>query len=233
MPSRDRTTHKTNRTAIAQPSTDSHLIFFPIVILTIILWFVYRSLFSFPVWFDETLGKALFFGLPTWFFVIITNYRAIVDTFSYSKLLPGLWLGLAVGGVYGFATSLLTIWQTGSTVEAAWLFSSQEFWYQFTLALLTAFWETLLFYSFIMTVIMDKYPRWSLARRVVLVAVIFVLFHIPNTYLRYTFVEIAPQLLLLFLFGLGQALLFAERRNAYALVLSHAIWGMVLLTHAW
>jgi hypothetical protein len=138
-----------------------------------------------------------------------------------------------VGGVYGFATSILSLWQTGSTVQAAWLFTSPQFWYEFFLALLTAFWETLLFYSFIMTVIIDKYPRWSLARQVVLVAVIFVLFHIPNTFMRFTMLEVLPQMVLLFIFALGQALLFVERKNAYALVLSHAIWGMVLLTHSW
>jgi hypothetical protein len=230
MPSRDKTTRK--HALATPPAADSHLVFFPIVVLTLLLWFVYRSLFTFPVWFDESIGKAIFFGLPVWFFVVITNYKAVAETFSLKKLQSGLLLGLAVGGVYGFVTSLLSLWQTGSTVQAAWLFTSNAFWYEFFLALLTAFWETLLFYSFCMTVVMDKYPQWSLARKVVLVGVIFVLFHIPNTYLRFTSPEVIPQLLLLFLFGLGQALLFAERRNAYALVLSHAIWGMVLLTHA-
>ena len=230
MPSQVKKTRSSSSTSF--PTADSHLVFFPIAVLTLVLWFIYRMLFSFPVWFDESVGKALFFGLPAWFFVIITNYKAISETFSLKKLYSGLLLGLAVGGVYGFVTSLLSIWQTGSTVQAAWLFTSSTFWFEFFLALLTAFWETLLFYSFFMTVVMDKYPQWSLTRKVVLVAIIFVLFHIPNTYLRFTSPEVIPQLLLLFLFGLGQALLFAERRNAYALVLSHAIWGMVLLTHA-
>lgn len=230
MPSRDTTTHKHTS---SQPSTDFYLLFFPIVILTLILWLIYRSLFTFPVWFDETLGKALFFGLPVWFFVVITNYRKVTDSFSAEKLFTGLMLGLAVGGIYGFTTSILSLLQTGSTVQAVWLFSSDQFWYEFGLALLTAFWETLLFYSFIMTVLMDAYPRWSLAKQVLVVAGIFVLFHIPNTVARFSIPEVAPQLMLLLMFAIGQALLFVEKRNAYALVLSHAIWGMVLLTHSW
>lgn len=230
MPSRDTTIHKHTT---PQNSNDFQLLFFPIVILSLILWVAYRSLFTFPVWFDETLGKALFFGLPVWFFVVITNYRKVGETFAFKKLYPGLFLGLAVGGIYGFVTSTLSLWQTGRAVEAAWLFTSNQFWYEFVLALLTAFWETLLFYSFIMVVVLDKYPRWSLAKQVVLVTLIFLLFHIPNTFLRFGIAEVLPQLFLLTLFGLGQALLFVERRNGYALVLSHAIWGMVLLTHSW
>jgi hypothetical protein len=36
---------------------------------------------------------------------------------------------------------------------------------------------------------------------------------------------------LLALFALGQTLLFYRWRNLYALTLSHAIWGTVLLLH--
>ena len=41
----------------------THQLFFPIVILIGIIWFLYRSLFNFPVWFDEIIGKAIFFFL--------------------------------------------------------------------------------------------------------------------------------------------------------------------------
>ena len=110
---------------------------------------------------------------------------------------------------------------------------SEKFWQEFILALFTAFWETLLFYSFIMTVIQEKYPKWSLLKQALLTAGIFLLFYIPNTFMRFDPMVAVGQLLLLFLFALGQAFLFHSKHNAYALVLSHAIWGMVLLTHSW
>src|SRR5690606_32662260 len=97
----------------------------------------------------------------------------------------------------------------------------------------TAFWETLLFYSFALTVIQEKFSEWTVSKQAVLAAIIFLLFHIPNTLVRFEMMAVLPQLLLLFLFALGQAYLFAVRRNAYALILSHAIWGMVLLVHFW
>lgn len=142
-------------------------------------------------------------------------------------------MGLAVGGVFGFVASLIAIAQRGGVVDAVWLFNSELFWREFLLAMLTAFWETLLFYSFALTVIQEKFTSWSVNKQVLLAAVIFLLFHIPNTIMRFDLVAITPQLMLMFLFGLGQAYLFIARRNAYALILSHAIWGMVLLVHFW
>lgn len=140
-------------------------------------------------------------------------------------------LGIAVGGVFGFIASLLSLVQSGGQVQAAMLFVSDQFWWEFLLALLTAFWETMFFYSLVMVVIQDKFRDWSLLKQILLVAGIFLLFHLPNTVLRFGGVAVAYQLILLFFFAVGQGFLFASEKNAYSLVLSHAIWGMVLLIH--
>jgi len=207
------------------------VVFFPLVILTLILWFLYRSLFTFPVWFDETVGKAIFFGLPVWLYLSVSEGKSVLNTFAPSKLKTGLLLGITVGGVFGFVFSLLSIIQSGGVVQAVNLYESSRFWYEFILAIFTGFWETLLFYSFIMTIIREKFESWSITRHVLLTATIFLIFHIPNTLLRYDSSLILPQLFTLFLFAIGQGFLFYSRKNAYALVLSHAIWGMVILVH--
>lgn len=220
-----------------QPSTTStellqrHIVFFPLLALTFILWVLYRSLFVFPPWFDETFGKGLFFGLPVWLYIIITQSQSIKDTFSRDKLESGLLLGIAVGGIFGFITAIITLIQSGATPEAVPLFMSDTFWKEFLLALLTAFWETLLFYSFVMVVIQEKYKYLSFTTQVTLVVIIFMAFHLPNIILRFESVAILSQVFLLTMFALGQALLFASKRNFYALVVCHAIWGMVLLVH--
>lgn len=206
-------------------------VFFPLLLLTLVLWFLYRSLFSFPVWFDETVGKAIFFGLPVWLYMSVGEGKSVLETFSFSKLKTGLLLGITVGGVFGFVFSLLSVIQSGGVVQAVDLFDSSLFWYEFALAIFTAFWETLLFYSFVMTILRQKFENWSVIKHVLLTAVIFLIFHIPNTLLRYDVSLVLPQLFTLLLFAVGQGFLFYSKKNAYALVLSHAIWGMVLLVH--
>ncbi len=214
-----------------RPDQEVHQAFWPLVLLMFVIWVLYRSLFRFPVWFDELIGKAIFFGLPVWLYVSITQEKKVVETLFPDKVNKGLFLGLAIGGVYGFAGSLLGILRAGGGVQAVFLFSSLTFWWEFFLALMTSFWETLFFFSWITTVIFEKYKKSSLVWQVSVAALIFMFFHIPNSILRFSGGVVAGQVFLMLLFGLGQALIFYRWRNFYTLVLSHTIWGMVLLVH--
>lgn len=209
-----------------------HLAFLPLVSLVLILWIVYRSIFKFSVLFDETIGKALFFGIPVWAYLNISNTKEILDSFSFEKLRRGLLLGLAVGGVFGFSITIINFMKRGGNVIPSPYYMSDRFWLEFFLSIFTAFWETLFFYSFIMIVIKKKFSKIPLFLQILLTAFIFLVFHIPNTIIRATDPNtISFQAMLLFLFALGQAYLFATEKNSFALILSHSIWGMALLIH--
>jgi hypothetical protein len=187
---------------------------------------------KFPVEVDETVGKAVFFGLPVWLYVAATGTKEIPDTFSLKKLKPGLLLGIAFGGIFGFAGSLLSLATGGRQAEAAFLFSQNAFWWEFLLSLFTGFWETLFFFSWIMVGIQQTHQKWPELKQVLWTAIIFTLFHIPNAFLIYKEPRLVlGQMILMFTFAVGQAFVFLRRRNAYALVIAHAIWGMVLLVH--
>lgn len=232
MPSTKR--QKTTKPSQKKPKhKEIHVGFFPFLTLVLISWVIYRSLFEFPVWFDETVGKAVFFGLPVWLYVTMSGSKSIPDSFAGYKLKNGLLLGILAGGVFGFATSIFALITRGGVVEASWLFTSEAFWKEFILAIMTSFWETLIFFSLVQTVIQEKFLKWSVGQQVILVALIFTAFHLPNIILRYEPYQVMGQIFLMTLFALGQGYLFASRRNAYALVLSQAIWGMVLLVHFW
>lgn len=210
---------------------NEHVLFFPLLLVAVIAWYAYRWLFSFPVWFDETLGKAFFFGLPVWFYTVVSKRKDVLEPLRFSIFQQGLLLGVALGGLYGFITSTMSLLQSGGVVESAQLFQSTQFWYEFALALFTGFWETLFFYCFVAMVVFDKYKKVSLVWQMALIVIIFLIFHLPNAFLRFSPALVMSQVLLLFLFSLGQALVFYRWRNAYALMLSHAIWGLVLLFH--
>lgn len=213
------------------PANAKHLpLFVTLVAIAFILWMVYRFRLTFPVWFDETVGKAVFFGAPVWVFVNTTHSQALLESWSSAKLKPGLLQGIAFGGIFGFAASLVAVLMTGSTVISAPLFAADAFWWEFLLALLTGFWETLFFFTFILGTLFALYPR-DPGKAVALSTLIFLVFHVPNTFLRYQMQDVPLQLLLLTLFALGQALIFWYRRNAYTLTLTHALWGMAVLVH--
>ncbi len=231
MPLSKRSKNKPVSASKTSASQHRHGLFFPLLLVSLVLWIGYRAFFNFPVWFDESLGKAIFFGVPVWLYTTVLGFSAIADTLASKKLKPGLLQGLAFGGTYGFVAALLSLISRGGQVETVLLFQAPSFWHEFLLSLLTGFWETLFFFSWIMLVVQDKYRHWGLVNQVLLVAVIFLVFHIPNTILRFEPSQVVGQLFLLFLFAIGQAFLFARRQNAYSLILSQSIWGMVLLIH--
>jgi|GEM_PF-292885 len=208
-----------------------HLAFFPLLFLVFCMWVIYRYLFHFPVWFDESIGKAVFFGLPVGLYLSLTHSERMMETLEPNAVQPGLWMGLAVGGIFGFAGTLASLLKSRVIVQAAPLFAATAFWQQFGLAMMTGFWESLFFYGWVMVVVREKFCTWPLLNQCLLTAGVFLVFHLPNTLLRYSAGDIGGQLALLFFFALGQAFLFARTRNIYALAMSHAIWGMVLLIH--
>ncbi len=208
-----------------------HQTFAPMVVLIFILWILYRSLFNFPVWFDETVGKAVFFGLPVWLYISVTGFRRIIDSLSFRKIQAGLWRGLAYGGLYGSVVILIRLWEAGWSFQPVALFMAPGFWWEFLLALFTAFWETLFFFSFIGLVIKDRWPQFSLVKQAVLTTIIFLIFHVPNIFLNFSSEQIISIIMVLALFALGQSIICIKRENAYTLILSHAIWGMMLLVY--
>jgi len=220
-----------NKTTSRPTRKINHHLFWPLLILVFILWLLYRLLFSFSVIFDEFVGKSIFFAFPVLIYIAITNWPAIMDTFSARKLRSGLLIGLAMAGIFGFSVAILAALRHGVTVQPVPVFMAEYFWWELFLAFITSFFETLFFFSFVMMVIIDRYRHWSQLRQVAVVALIFLIFHLPNLLLRFSGQAILWQILLLFSLAFGEGILFLKWRNAYVLVVIQAIWGMVLLLH--
>lgn len=211
---------------------EKHLAFWPLVVVMLILWVVYRVTFrGLPIWFDEVISKALFFGLPVWLYVKMGAGKKFLSSMSIEKMKPGLLLGLALGGLYGFAVILMLAIRQGATVIPTPYFMVPLFWGHFWLAMVTGFWETLFFYVWIMGVIREKHQGWSMWRQMGVAVAIFTVFHIPNALLQLPTMGAIRLVLLLAVFAAGQALIFYQRKNAYALMISQALWGLVLLVH--
>jgi len=206
-----------------------HQAFIPILLLSLLLWFFYRFIFNFSVLFDETIGKAVFFALPVLLYVSLSGSKQILESFAIKKMLQGLLLGIAFGGLLGFATAILAVASRGGAVIALPYYLADWFWWEFFLAVMTGFFETLFFYSFVMLVVLEKFKKWSFWRQINFTALIFLIFHLPNIFLRFDPSSALLQVILLYAFAVGQALLFYHRRNAYMLIMTQAIWGMVLL----
>jgi hypothetical protein len=222
---------KSKHTSIIKYLSNKELFYIQVSFL-LVTWVVYRTLFNFQPWFDETFGKAVFYGLPILVYVSISGYKKIADSLSTNKIKQGLMLGLALGGIFGFVGTIGAASVKGSVAQTSYVFLTLRFWQEFALALMTAFWETVFFFSFIMNVFQKNFKKLSKIGLILGTAGIFLIFHIPNMILRAdSFYSLFSQLYLLSLFGIGQTIIFYVHKNAYVLIISHAIWGMVMLVH--
>lgn len=223
MPSKS----KLNSVVTASP----RVLFLTLICVSFLVWIFYRSLFNFSVLFDESLGKAVFFGLPILIYVNCTQDKKILSAFKPSNFFPGLLRGLAYGGLLGFVVAIASLLKSDQGIVAVPVFVIDRFWYEFLLALLTAFWESLFFFGFIQVVVGSVFKKLKQFDQILLVGLIFLLFHLPNIVLRFGGLDVTFLILLLYLFGLGQAIIFAKEKNIYTIIMTHAIWGLALLIH--
>jgi len=212
-------------------SLNNQQLFMAIVGISLLMWILYRSLFNFSVLFDETIGKAMFMGLPIWMYLSIVQDKRIIKSGVFNLTKKGLLKGLFYSGIFGFTAIIFAYLQGKSEVVKVNLFLSDKFWWEFFLSMLTAFWESIFFFGFVQSVLGFEFKNLDLFQRVLFTAMIFLLFHIPNSILRFSGVAIGQQIWLMMMFALGQALVFEVEKNIYTLILIHSFWGMVLLIH--
>ena len=210
--------------------SNPQIVFVSLVLLSLILWIFYRLIFDFPIIFDETIGKAIFFGLPILIYVNVNRDKNVVKTISLNKIFPGLLRGLAFGGLFGFFAIIVALIRSGRNLVAAPLFVVDQFWWESLLALLTAFWESLFFFGFMQTILGTVFKKIKPTEQVFIISILFLLFHLPNIALRFTG-DASFLILLIYLFGLGQAIIFSKEKNVYTLIMTQAIWGLALMIH--
>lgn len=210
----------------------AHEYSFEITVLAVLcIWVAYRLFGVFPDWIDEIFVKGIVFGIPAWYFI---RQRRKDVGLTYGKLFPGLFLGLAVGGLFGFSGVLASL-SRGTQIQPFNLFLSPIFLNLFFLSLWTSWWESVFFFGFIQNAIQDRIKKSSISLFIVttLTALVFTVFHAPIQFVHAgVTVQSLRILLLLFVFALGQSLFYSRTKNIYALVLSYTFWGIVLALYA-
>ncbi|HZZ98333.1 MAG TPA: CPBP family intramembrane glutamic endopeptidase [Candidatus Saccharimonadia bacterium] len=194
------------------------------------IWVLYRLTANFPTWVDEIFVKGLVFGIPAWAYACTIkdghNRLGLNDKLFWK----GMFSGLMLGGVYEFI-GVFSYMLRGTTFQHEYLFAEPLFLGAFFLALMTAWWESLFFFGYVLNRSLDMFHKQEIPA-IVMSAVVFVAFHAP---LRLMINGITPQfwygLVVLFLFAVGQGILYLRTKSIFSIILSHALWGMVLLIY--
>jgi hypothetical protein len=194
------------------------------------VWVFYRLITHFPTWFDEIIAKALVFGVPA--MVYTCGVKNGHDRMGFNNKLfwKGMFSGLMIGGLYEFI-GVFSYMLRGTNFQREYLFAQPLFLGAFFLAMFTAWWESLFFFGYVLNRSLDFFHKSEIPA-VAMSSVVFVAFHAP---LRLMINGVTPQfwssLIVLLLFAIGQAILFLRTKSIFSIVLSQALWGMVLLIY--
>lgn len=205
-------------------------LFILLVLVSFFCLSLYRSFGDFPVWFDELVAKAFIFGLPLLVYIRLTRESVAAFGLGKGKFWSGAYAGLALGGVFGFTAMLASALKHEGRVFIPYLFLSNAFWWTFFLALVTAWWESLFFYGFVMSLLAKilKRSEWMLS---LLVSAVFVAFHLPVLIVSQGLSASLLPLFILAFFAFGQGIIYLRFKSLIAVVVSHAFWGMALLVY--
>lgn len=208
--------------------------FFFLEMSLLIVWVAYRALVrEQPLWFDEGVAKAIVFGLPVFWLAARSRFIANEMGLNLQQLVPGLYLGIAVGGLYGFVGILSQV-SAGREITQGALFATPTFWWMAAMALLTAWWESLFFFGLpvqYLRSIANWFSEWLIGGFTV---ILFLLFHAPLRFLMTggSSSQLILQMAILGLFATGQHILYTRTKNMYAIMLSHTFWGLVIQVYA-
>lgn len=205
-------------------------LFWTLITASFVLLVWYRAFFHFPVWIDEVIVKALLFGLPLLVYAIVTKQSITSFGLNPKRFWTGAYLGLALGGTFGFVAMITSALKNNGHALVPYLFFSSQFWWAFFLAFATAWWESLFFYGFILSILlkMQKGNEW---RAATYTTVLFLVFHAPILLLHTGIAGSLLPLLLLGFFAFGQSVIFIRHKSLISMVVSHAFWGMALLVY--
>ncbi len=207
---------------------DSNYVFWMSLCVSFFSLVLYRFSIVAPTWFDELFMKALLFGLPFWLYAKKSKHPPSFFGLEPKKFWVGAFNGLALGGLFSFV-AILASSARKSSILIPGLFQSNSFWWEFTLAFATAWWESLFFYGLILPVLKLKVK--GEVNALAYTTLLFLLFHIPNLLLKVGLSASLQPLLLLGFFAFGQGILFLRTKSIATVVVSHAFWGMALFVY--
>jgi membrane protease YdiL (CAAX protease family) len=194
-----------------------------------IVWGMYRAvLFRMPVWIEEVVLKGLVFGLPVFWLAIRREGHALKDLGVTSKrIFESVYIGISLGVLLGVVGQVGNIVRHGSLTLASYQLHSEDVGIYIILALITAFWEGLLFFGYILL----KLSRITHELRAAgITAVLYSFIHLPALLLiqNLGIGQVLLSAVLLGLLGFGSAILMLRYQNLAAPIMVQALWGVTV-----
>jgi membrane protease YdiL (CAAX protease family) len=198
-----------------------------IYVFVFLVWGLYRLLFRLPEVLEETLLKALVFGVPVFWVVLREEKRHLADLGMRTQgLLASVYFGLLFGLWLAFLGNVLAFLRDGG-IQVNPDVSVAVFGNLMLLGLVTAFWEQLLFIGYFLPRLVKDLKGEMVA--LLVVGFMFALIHMPIQLAQGVGLDqIIVRFLLLYSLGFGNGVLYLRFKNLAAPIFAHVAWGSVI-----
>jgi hypothetical protein len=191
-------------------------------------WGVYRLLFRLPTIIEETILKAIVFGIPVFYVAHKRQWRWKELGMTVDNLTASVYLGILLGMILGVAGNFGNTIRHGGLQFNDFGLTSATLGSFIILSLVTAFWEQLLFTGMFLRLLAEVIKdEWKLTW---LVAILFVGLHIPALLLiqQLQGVQFVVAVILLLLLQMGSVILMLRYKNLAAPIMAQALWGVTV-----
>lgn len=193
-----------------------------------LVWGGYRLFSPLPVVVEEILVKGLVFGGVVYVVGIRQHGLSWRDLgLRVDNLFRSVYLGLGLGMVLAIVGQLANVLRHGGMMLSDQILTSDMVGGFLLLALVTAFWEGLFFYGFLLSRLILVTSEIT---AVSVIGLMYTLLHVPVLLMTDGLggTEALKALLLLLTLGISNSILMLRMRNLAAPMLSQVVWGVTL-----
>lgn len=195
--------------------------------VVLLVWMVYRVFSPFSVWFEELVVKGVVFGIPVYVVGRRLGWGWSDLGIRGEGLFRGVYLGIVMGLVLGVVGQLANVLRHGGLMVTDRGLTSEMMGAFILLALITAFWESLLFFGYIQHRLAGVLSESYL---VLVVGMLFGVIHVPALIIveRMGVANLGVSLVALVLLGIGNSILSMREKNLIGPIICQVTWGMAV-----
>lgn len=195
--------------------------------VVVVIWSIYRLFFHTSVWLEETVIKGLIFGLPLLLLPVPASVKKQFGI-STTNFFSSVYIGIGLGIVLGLIGQIGNLLRHQQFVFQDYGLTSGALGAFLILALITAFWEQLLFTGYFLPKLQPHLKSELVLLMVV--GIMFTLIHVPAFIVvqHQTVSQILISSLLLVSLGVGCAILKIRQNNLIGPIMAHALWGVTI-----
>lgn len=193
-----------------------------------LIWGGYRLFSPLPVVMEEILLKGLVFGGVVYVAGVRRHGLSLRDLgLRVDNLFQSVYLGLGLGMVLAIVGQMANVLRHGGMMLNDQGLTSDMVGGFLLLALVTAFWEGLFFYGFLLQRLVLVTSEIT---AVSIIGLMYTLLHVPVLLMTDGLGggEVLKALLLLLTLGISNSILMLRMRNLAAPILSQVVWGVTL-----